>query len=97
MEVGVKLPEVKELNSLIHFWQDGLAEHRLLMSPSIVYLVEQTIKSLETLGSLAADGLFVARLNNGVCRPSSIDIDRPCPSGGSVQAKLRRCSHDDTV
>lgn len=39
----------KELESLIHFWKDSLAQHRLLMSPSTVYLVEQTIKSLEEL------------------------------------------------
>jgi len=43
---------MKELESLIHFWKDSLAEHRLLMSPSTVYLVEQTIKSLETLANL---------------------------------------------
>lgn len=65
MEVEVKPQEVNELDSLIHFWKDSLAEHRLLMSPSAVYLVEQTTKRLETLGNLAADGLFVARLNNG--------------------------------
>lgn len=45
---------MKELESLIHFWKDSLAEHRLLMSPSTVYLVEQTIKNLETLANLAA-------------------------------------------
>ncbi|MBW2560640.1 MAG: hypothetical protein JRE40_07275 [Deltaproteobacteria bacterium] len=39
----------KELESLIHFWKDRLAQHRLLMSPSTVYLVEQTIKGLEEL------------------------------------------------
>ena len=55
----------KELESLICFWKDSLAQHRLLMSPSAVYLVEQTIKSLETLENLAAGGLFVARLNGG--------------------------------
>ena len=65
MEAEVKPPEVKELDSLIHFWKDSLAEHRLLMSPSTVYLVEQTIKSLETLGSLVAGDIFVAKLNNG--------------------------------
>ena len=57
--------QTKEIESLIRFWKDSLAQHRLLMSPSAVYLVEQTIKSLETLGSLAGDGLFVAKLNNG--------------------------------
>ena len=40
---------IKELESLIQFWKDSLAEHRLLMSPSSVYLVEQTIKRLEDL------------------------------------------------
>ena len=55
----------KELDALIHFWKDSLAEHRLLMSPATIYLVEQTIKSLETLATLATSGLFVARLNSG--------------------------------
>jgi len=55
----------KELESLIHFWKDSLAQHRLLMSPSVIYLVEQTIKGLETLANLADSGLFVARLNSG--------------------------------
>lgn len=41
--------QTKELESLIHFWKDSLAEHRLLMSPSTIYLVEQTIKRLEEL------------------------------------------------
>ena len=40
---------IKELESLIQFWKDSLAEHRLLMSPSTVYLVEQTILNLEEL------------------------------------------------
>ena len=39
----------KELEALIRFWKDSLAEHRLLMSPSAIYLVEQTFKSLEEL------------------------------------------------
>jgi len=39
----------KELGALIRFWKDSLAEHRLLMSPATVYLVEQTIKCLEEL------------------------------------------------
>ena len=46
---------MKELESLIHFWKDSLAEHRLLMSPSTVYLVEQTIISLETLVNLSTE------------------------------------------
>jgi len=51
MEAEVKPTEAKELDSLIRFWKDSLAEHRLLMSPSAVYLVEQTIKRLETLAN----------------------------------------------
>jgi len=39
----------KELDTLICYWRDSLAEHRLLMIPSTVYLVEQTILSLEEL------------------------------------------------
>lgn len=39
----------RELEALFRFWKDSLAEHRLLMAPSIIYLVEQTIKSLEEL------------------------------------------------
>lgn len=49
MAVEVKPREVKELESLIIFWKDSLAEHRLLMSPSAAYLVEQTIKNLQEL------------------------------------------------
>lgn len=56
---------MSELAHLIVFWRDSLAEHRLFMSLPAIYLVEQTIKSLETLESLAADGLFVAKLNDG--------------------------------
>lgn len=45
---------IKECESLIHFWKGALAERwtnegRLVMSPSTVDLVEQTIKSLEEL------------------------------------------------
>ncbi len=36
-----------ELEHLVNFWKTSLAEHRLLMSPSAIYLVEQTIKHLE--------------------------------------------------
>ena len=53
---GRKPQAVSELEHLIVFWRDSLAEHRLLMSPSTVYLVEQTIKSLEELANLAAGG-----------------------------------------
>ncbi len=55
----------KELDSLIHFWKDSLAEHRFLMSPSAIYLAEQTIRRLETLANFTTSGLFVTRLNNG--------------------------------
>ena len=48
-------PPDKELDALIHFWKDSLAEHRLLMSPSTVYLVEQTIKALEKLKQIEAN------------------------------------------
>ena len=47
--VGSINQEVKELDALIHFWKDNLTEHRLLMSPSAVYLVEQTIVNLEKM------------------------------------------------
>ena len=39
----------RELESLIYFWKDSLAQHRLLMSPSAIYLVEMTIKCLGVL------------------------------------------------
>ena len=58
MAVEVKPQEAKELESLVLFWKDSLAQHRLLMSPSTVYLVEQTIVNLEDLKQIkeAADG-----------------------------------------
>lgn len=37
------------LDQLISYWKDTLAQNRLLLSPSVIYLVEQTIKSLEKL------------------------------------------------
>jgi len=40
---------MSELESLIQFWKDSLAQHRLLMNPSTIYLVEQTIKRLQEL------------------------------------------------
>lgn len=40
---------MSELDALIQFWKDALAQHRLLMEPSPIYLVEQTIKRLEEL------------------------------------------------
>jgi len=39
----------KELESLIRFHKAALAEHRQFMSPSTMYLEEQTIKALEEL------------------------------------------------
>ncbi len=48
--------QTKEIDSLIHFWKDNLAEHRLLMAPSTVYLVEQTVKSLKELKQLRESG-----------------------------------------
>ena len=55
MTLEIKPQEVKELESLIIFLKDSLAEHRLLMNPSIVYLVEQTIKALEKLKQIEAN------------------------------------------
>ncbi len=47
--------EKKELEGLIRFWKTSLNEQAgLMMSPSTVYLVKQTIKGLEEL--LAKDG-----------------------------------------
>jgi len=63
--VDVKSQEVKELESSIHFLKDSLAEYRQLMNSFTVYLVEQTIKSLEILANLTTGGFFVAKLNNG--------------------------------
>ncbi len=64
MEVKGKPQELNETDSLIHFWKDSLAEHRLLMSPSTVYLVEQTIKRLQELADLAAGGITVIRVKS---------------------------------
>ncbi|MBA7653731.1 hypothetical protein ES703_61590 [subsurface metagenome] len=41
-----------ELKSLIQFWKDSLSQHRLLMNPATIYLVEQTIKALEELKNI---------------------------------------------
>ena len=60
--------QAKEIESLIQFWKDSLAQHRLLMSPSTVYLVDQTINALQdvkVLDDIRDTGLFVVRLNNG--------------------------------
>ncbi len=40
---------MSELDALIQFWKDSLSTHRLLMSPSTIYLVEQTILRLQEL------------------------------------------------
>ena len=47
---------MSELDSLIQFWKDSLATHRLLMNPSTIYLVEQTIKRLEELKKIKENG-----------------------------------------
>ena len=41
--------EIKELEALIRYHQNGLAQYRLQMSPAAQYLEEQTIKALEEL------------------------------------------------
>ena len=38
-----------ELESLIEYWKAVLFEHRLLMGPSTIYLVELTIRELKAL------------------------------------------------
>ncbi len=38
-----------ELESLIEYWKSVLFEHRLLMGPSTIYLVELTINELKEL------------------------------------------------
>lgn len=38
-----------EVEGRIRFWKDTLSENRFLMSPSVQYLIEQTIKDLEEL------------------------------------------------
>ncbi len=43
---------MKEIDALIRFWQSSLAQHRLLMNPATIYLVEQTIKALEELNKI---------------------------------------------
>jgi len=47
--------EVKEVDALIRFHRDGLAQYRQHMSPSSQYLEEQTIKALEELKKLLSD------------------------------------------
>ena len=47
--------EIKEIDALIRFHRDGLAQYRLQMSPSAQYLEEQTIKALEELERLLSD------------------------------------------
>ncbi|MBA7693755.1 hypothetical protein ES703_102344 [subsurface metagenome] len=48
---------MNELDGLIQFWKDGLASHRLLMNPTTIYLVEQTIKRLEELREIIQEKL----------------------------------------
>jgi len=38
-----------ELESLIQYWKTALFEHRLLMGPATIYLVELTIRELKEL------------------------------------------------
>lgn len=78
---------MSDLDSLIRFWQDALSTHRLLMEPSAIYLVEQTIKRLEGLKSKLKEVTNLSE-NYGLprcpyCR--SIDI-KP------VGAKLFHCN-----
>lgn len=39
----------KDIEDLIRFHKAALSEHRQFMSPSAIYLEEQTIKALEEL------------------------------------------------
>lgn len=41
--------EVKEIETLIRFHQNGLDQYRQHISPAVQYLEEQTIKALEEL------------------------------------------------
>ena len=38
-----------EIDGRIHFWKATLQSNRFLMSPDVIYLLEQTIKDLEEL------------------------------------------------
>lgn len=38
-----------ELERIITFWETTLSYHRYLLEPSVLYLVEQTIKFLKTI------------------------------------------------
>ncbi|MBA7543138.1 hypothetical protein ES705_35465 [subsurface metagenome] len=40
---------MSEIDNLIRFWEAALSQGRLLMNPSTIVLVEQTIKALEEL------------------------------------------------
>ena len=46
----------KELTLRIQFWESALQQHRLLMGPSTIVIVEQTVKDLKKLVELK-DGL----------------------------------------
>lgn len=41
--------KLRTLNKLIRFHENALAQHRFLMTPSTVYLEEETIKALNEL------------------------------------------------
>ena len=41
-----------ELEGLIHFWKEHLFHNQHIMTPSIIWQVEQTIKGLEELKKL---------------------------------------------
>jgi len=41
--------EIKELEALIRYHQNGLAQYRLQISPAAQHLEEQTIKALQEL------------------------------------------------
>ena len=60
MTVEVKPHVATELESQIYFWQDSLAQHRMLMSPSTIYLVELTIKSLVELKGIKEQTLCLS-------------------------------------
>lgn len=45
----------KELDALIRFHQDALAQYRHFINPSAQYLEEQTIKALEELKKLKGE------------------------------------------
>lgn len=52
IEKGVFIMSQSELLDLIQFHKDGIAQHRLCMTPTAIYLEEQTIKALEELNRI---------------------------------------------